>query len=70
MGINSRVKMTISNPYKAVYCSSKMGPTFGGESMLLNLMTTYDFSIGDGCNVNKNSTFGFPKSYRFKERPV
>ena len=30
LGVNSRVKMNVANPYKAIYCSPKMGPTFGG----------------------------------------
>jgi hypothetical protein len=70
LGVNSRVKMTVANPYRAICCSSKLGPTFGGESLILNLMTSYDFSISDSCNLNKNSSFSFPKSYRFKERPI
>ena len=70
LGVNSRVKMNVTNPYKATYCSPKLGPTFGGESKILNFMTSYDFSISDSCNINKNSSFCFPKSYRFKERPV
>lgn len=62
--------MSVANAYKAVYCSSKMGPTFGGESSLFGLKTSFDFSISDSCNSNENSSFFFPKSYRFKERPV
>lgn len=70
MGVNSRVKMNVANPYRAIHCSPKTGPTFGGESLILNFMTSYDFSISDCCDNNRNSSFSFPKSYRFKERPV
>jgi len=70
LGMNARVKMSVANPYKAIYCSNKMGPTFGGESSLFGLRTSFDFSISDNCNSNENSSFFFPKSYRFKERPV
>jgi hypothetical protein len=34
------------------------------------MLQSHDFSISDECNKNKKSTMNFPRSYRFKGRPV
>ena len=69
-GLNSKVRLNLVNPTKAIYCSRSMGPTFGGEAFMFNLMHSYDFSISDDCDNNRNSSMSFPRSFRFHERPV
>ncbi len=70
IGVNSKRKMNLLNNSKAIYCSRKMGPTFGGETSLFNFKNSFDFSISDCCHSNSQSSFGQMKSYRSKSKPV
>lgn len=68
LSFDEKIKLSLLNRSKAIYCSQVLGPTFGGDTNYLSFFSSYDLLIGDKCSTNASSYYDFPKSYQFHHR--